>query len=295
VGAIVGAYPLLSGASHEDEAELYRLLAESTDVSGLELPWTGSIAGHDPAWLAEHLPATFTSIVTSIPATMAAIGVDARFGLASRDPDGRRAALAQVRSMVEAVDALHQAAGRRVVDGMEVHSAPRGGEAAASRTAFRESLDEIAGWQRTGVRLLVEHVDAHTDDPAPAKGFLGLDAELEAVRNIQGAGLVLNWARSAIELRDPDRVDEHIVRARECGVLAGLIFSGVAADWVDGHLPFFPDDAESLLTAARAESALAAAGDGAFIGVKLRPNAQSVTVRERADLVLGSLRGLRGN
>jgi hypothetical protein len=296
MGIVVGAYPLLSGFDESGESDLYRMLG-NYDISGLELPWTGEIAGHDARWLTRHLPAHWTSTVTSIPATMKAMAADARFGLASRDQDGRRAALGQVRAMRDAADSANQAAGRALIGLVELHSAPSGGAAAASANAFQTSIAEIVSWNWEGIALSVEHVDAHSAVAPPAKGFLSLEAEIAIARDTAGLGIVLNWARSAIELRSAARVVEHIALTRSAGVLSGIVFSGVSDDWVDGHLPFYaasgPDgDPHSLLTAELARASLDAAGSGGFVGLKIRPTTRATTIAERARLVEQSIQML---
>src|SRR5438034_923832 len=73
--------------------------------------------------------------------------------------------------------------------------------------AFRRSLDELRAWDWRGAALSVEHCDAFVPGQAPAKGFLALGAEIDAIRASHGAtpvGVAVNWGRSAIEARDPE-------------------------------------------------------------------------------------------
>ena len=270
-GVIVGAYPMLFGAAPADEARLYAGLSERPDVAGLELPWLGTGAIHPAGeeWLAATLPDHWTVVMTAIPSTMGALSSDPSQGLASPSPEGRAAAVAEITRLAAAVRALNNRAGRQVVTAVEVHSAPSGG----TPEALRASLEELLALDLDGARLLLEHCDALVPGQAPAKGFLALEQELAALEGLP-VGLLLNWGRSALELRDPDRVVEHVRLAGSR--LEGLMFSGVTAvdgvygaPWRDSHAPFAPLETDSLLTGARAAAALEAAGPLDLVGVKL--------------------------
>jgi Domain of unknown function (DUF4862) len=179
--------------------------------------------------------------------------------------------------MVDVAGVVHDVVGREAVVGIHLHSAPRRG----SPEALERSLGELCASSRMPPALVLEHVDAERPDGTAAKGFLTLAAEIAV---IQGAGLPVsvgvNWARSAIELRDPDRVTEHIRYARESGLLGSLFFSGVSdratsygGAWSDAHLPIAGSigvggEPASLLTPERVQAALAVAGQVPIVGVK---------------------------
>lgn len=274
--AILGAYPMLFGAPPHDEAAVYDALSGRPDVAGLELPWlggssnsTGSIHPHGAEWLVATLPDHWNVVMTAIPSTMAALAASPEQGLASGDPGGRAAAVAETARLADAIRALNDLAGRRMVTAVEVHSAPTAG----SPDSLRKSFDELLALDVDGARLLLEHCDALVPGQAPAKGFLSLSDELAVLTDLP-VGLLLNWGRSALELRDPDRVVEHV---RLAGAkLEGLMFSGVTPvdgvygkPWGDSHAPFAPFEPDSLLTAARAAAALDAAGQLDIVGAKL--------------------------
>ena len=120
--AFVGAYALLSDATLEQEADLYRTLAGRFDVRGLELPWTGSLHQAGTEWLRDNLPDSWEVMVTSIPQTMGMLHADSTFGLASTESDGRMDAITDARRLSEAIDALNQTCGRRVVVAVELHA-----------------------------------------------------------------------------------------------------------------------------------------------------------------------------
>lgn len=267
--ALLGAYASLPSGQEEAE-EYYRLLAGLPAVRGLELPFRDDLAG--PAgidWLAAQLaPAWDRSIVTAIPGTMVRVWATSAFGLASTDRGGRAEALAFTRAVRDGVEALREAAGRDVVAGVELHSAPSG--AAHAAEAFGESLAEIADWDWGGAVLLVEHCDAYVSHDRGEKRMLTLAQELDVLRELDhpGVRMSLNWGRSALEARDACAPLEHVRAARAAGVLEGVTFSGAgpvdtpyAKAWMDGHLPLQADEPGSVMSAARVrECALAAVG-----------------------------------
>ena len=287
---ILGAYPMLFGAAPADEVALYDLLSGRPDVAGLELPWlgSGSIHPHGEEWLAATLPDHWSVVMTAIPSTMAALAVSPDYGLASGDPDGRAAAVAETTRLADAIRALNDRAGRQVVTAVEVHSAPTLGSA----DSLRKSLDELLALDWHGARLLLEHCDALVEGQVPAKGFLSLEQEVAVVDGLP-VGLLLNWGRSALELRDPDSVVEHILLAGD--QLEGLMFSGVTPvegvygkPWGDSHAPFAPLEPDSLLTDARAASAMTAAGPLPVVGAKLSWK-RSTSTADRAAALLDAV------
>ena len=67
------------------------------------------------------------------------------------------------------------------------------------------------------------------------------DNYLDKHRNI---GIIINWARSAIEGKNVETPVEHIKLALKNNILSGLMFSGVSdndnryGNWKDMHMPF---------------------------------------------------------
>ena len=290
-----GAYAAVTKQPAALVDDYYRLLALDPLVGGLEEPWTGQPLA-DRGW---------PMLVTTIPGTMDAIAANPAFGLASTDESGRRAALDDVAALRGEALRLADARGAQVVRGVELHTAPRATTAFSDAGALADSLEQIASWQWDGVDLLVEHCDAAIAGQSVAKGFLSLQDELVALRGLP-VGLVVNWGRSAIELRDTDRVVDHLVAAREAGVLRGLVFSGAAdADgdhvtaWADQHLPVFrtsgvAGEQLSLLTEERMGAALAAAGSLDYLGLKVGWRAGDAPATDRAALVSRGLAALAG-
>ena len=143
-----------------------------------------------------------------------------------------------------------------------------------------------ASWSTSAGAVLVEHCDSFVSGREPAKGYLSLDAELDAVDGARAAGaphvgVAINWGRSAIDGRSATTPTEHVRRTRERGLLAALMFSGAAAietsygaAWGDSHAPTDAVEPASLLTAAAIAGALAAAGEGLpILGLKVGESA----------------------
>jgi len=300
---IVGAYASAPAEPYPDlriESELLERLATLPGVRGLEVPGRGSPYPYGLQWYLESTPEHWDLVLTQVGSTVQHVQERATYGLASDAPEGRAQALRDVERLREDVRALNDALGRRSVLAVELHSAPATTRASSSAAALAESLREIAAWDWDGAAPLVEHCDAHRPGRNPAKGFLPLDLELEALARSQtGVGVVLNWGRSAIELRDADLVaPTHVRQAREAGALRAVVFSG-ASDvesaygqaWADSHQPFAPVTGSaigspgSLLDDHRAQQALAAAGDLDWVGLKVSCRPQPASVAHRLAVI----------
>ncbi|WP_045731126.1 DUF4862 family protein [Pseudarthrobacter chlorophenolicus] len=283
---IVGAYPAQPAASQQ---EFYRGLATVPAVRGLELPYGPHGGSPWPA----GAPADWSAVVTSIPGTMQRLNASAAFGLASTDAGGRKEALEFVASLHAYVLSLKDDG--RQVEAVELHSAPYPG---ANAAMFGASLSEILEWDWATTRVLVEHCDAPRPGGTPEKGFLAFADEVDVIRPLREqaagqVGVVVNWARSVIETRNPDTAAEHIALAREAGVLAGVMFSGCSPDttefgypWIDAHLPPVEVDGappSSLLNRAEIQRCLAAAGAAPFIGFKVGLPREGLTAQDRVD------------
>jgi hypothetical protein len=265
----LGAYASLPREARSDarlnDAHL-RAAIEATGCSGLEVPWASATFVADEASLVRLLEAGGSHVLTMVAATMEA-RADGRFGLASLDADGRRAAVELVRGAHAATVAMSDRAGRPVVAAVEVQSAASVDLSArdAHVAALAESLDEIAGWDWRGARVLLEHCDSALG-VRPVKGFLPLDDELRALAALDRAadvGLGVNWGRSVLETRDTATAVDHVRRADAARLLG--------AAWADNHVavsgPLAVDAGlgSSLLTPARVESFATAARGGLTI------------------------------
>jgi hypothetical protein len=259
----------------------YEELVKIPAATGLELSWTGPETG---AELYDLIPDTWLVKLSLIGATMLACQENAAFGLASPDESGRAAAINLVREARDGVHAVNDRLGRRAAIAVELHSAPGFGsrQFVPEARAFGRSLEEVAGMDWDGSAVLVEHCDAFVAGQTPAKGFLSLDEELDVVSSLEGAvGLSLNWGRSVIEGRDPDRAMQHVMRAASSGRLRAYTFSGAAgvataygAAWADAHHPFTETgepgygEPASLMTPELVEPILGYLDDCLFVAVK---------------------------
>lgn len=263
-----------------DEAarlEFVRELTERDWLGGLELGYFESMS-----WPA-GAPAELPVIVSGVPGTTGRNAEDADFGLASPVEAGRQRALEWARGEAAAIAAL--VAEGHLVRAVEIHSAPTG---KADPEIFARSLLEMASWDWAGAQLWVEHCDAHVEGQEPNKGYLSLEQELAVLDEVSAAvpdagwGMVINWARSAIEGRSAATALAHIEQAAASGWLRHLGFSSCSGEqtvfgvpWIDMHLPLAGTSVAppgTLLGADEVRAALAAAGDVSYgLKVGLRP------------------------
>ncbi|NMN00586.1 UDP-N-acetylglucosamine diphosphorylase [Bifidobacterium sp. DSM 109958] len=259
---VVGAYASLP-QGREAQESYYDLLGEQPWIDGTELPFPGDLReSADRIWLAAHLPRHWRSnTVTVIPGTMQHVWKDPNFGLASPDEDGRRAALAFMKQLREALADFAQWRDGQDVKYVEIHSAPT---RIASRDAMAASLEALAQLDWSGARLVIEHCDKYVEGQKPEKGFLPIEDEIALCREA-GIGLTVNWGRSVVEGRTAETAVEHVAEAAKAGVLSGLMFSGAGPEetqygygWIDGHLPMNPDEPTSLMDADAIRATVAA-------------------------------------
>ena len=285
---IVGAYP--AQPEGPQQRQFFEELATIPAIRGLELPYRAW--GGDP-WPA-GARAEWSAVVTAIPGTMQRVGGDPRFGLASADREGRRAAVDFTAGILSYVAGLRENGHR--VEAVALHSAPSGH---GNPAAFAESLDEILGWDWQDTALVVEHCDAPRPGRRAEKGFLSFRDETEIVRAFrqQGhdVGMLVNWARSVIETGESRTAADHVAAARAAGVLSGLMFSGCSPEatefgypWMDAHLPAVEVDgapASSMLNAHEIARCLREAGELRFTGLKIGLPQDAVSPGERAERV----------
>ena len=279
---VVGAYPMLppDDKDRRGAAALYAALADLGWVDGIELPFREALDAPEP-WLAEQLAGRFTQcVITAIPGTMGRAGADPAFGLASPDDDGRSQALAYTRTLLEAVDRLHEAAGQQVVTRVELHSAPHH---QACAKAFHASLSELAeDFASRSLGMIVEHCDAEGGVGPSEKAFLPLSQEIVACRDTP-ALITVNWGRSVIETHDPATPEHHVRELVEAGLLGGVMISGAGPEktqwawaWADAHLPLAEHEPTSWLTPERVAATMQAAGGSqVYEGLKINTPANA--------------------
>ena len=279
---VVGAYPMLppDDEDRQGAAALYAALADLGWVDGIELPFREALDAPEP-WLAEQLAGRFTQcVITAIPGTMGRAGADPAFGLASPDDDGRAQALAYTRTLLEAVDRLHEAAGQQVVTRVELHSAPHH---QAGAEAFHASLSELVeDFDSRDLGMIVEHCDAEGGVGPSEKAFLPLSQEIAACRDT-AALITVNWGRSVIESHDPVTPEHHVRELVEAGRLGGVMISGAGPErtqwawaWADAHLPLAEHEPTSWLTPERVAATMcAASGSQTYEGLKINTPASA--------------------
>jgi hypothetical protein len=299
----VGAYaasPSANGWNPEIESQFYQGLRSLPAISGLEIPFLGTLHAQNPEWFLEQLSPDWNSVLTPIPGVMNTLAQAPNFGLASNDETGRKQALDFMQALLQSVQQMNRHFGRQVVSAVEVHSAPTLGkpDISSSIDAFAQSLSELRSWDWQGAQLVVEHCDAFVSSWPPAKGFLSLESEIEAIELSTGhtpAGILINWGRSAIEQHDERTPESHLRLAKQKGLLKGLIFSGATIEsplygtWSDSHAPFVTPG--SVLTEARAKACveIADASSLRVFGFKMQALPKSLDVNARLNFIQNNL------
>lgn len=288
---VVGAYAAVPSERSEQEV-FYERLSGRGAATALEIPFRDGLV--DPMdWLARRMVGRFTrSVITLIPGTMQRLGTDGFFGLASPNPDGRRAALDYVRQARDRAEELNQATGEHSVAVIHVHSAP---SVTADPDCLADSLDTLLAGEtdtaRWSTRLVLEHCDAYDTKIPGEKRFLPLDAEINVARAV-GTGITINWGRSAVEAHRAERPLEHVRRLVSEGLLEGLMFSGAGPErndygiaLADAHLPLSGDEPTSLMDSAAVRECMEAAGGTcSYAGAKVQVPAGS-SVERRVDII----------
>lgn len=272
---MVAAYVAVPTERAEAES-FYAALRAEPYVAGLEVPCSADGSLQSPfgeSWLVDQLDSAWSITLTTLPSTMVALAASAEFGLASTSQSGRRAAIDVVAGALDAAARLKAERGLDV-PAVLVHSAPR--SPLASADALAASLHELGNREFGSTKIVIEHCDAASADHVPAKGFLDLDLELKAIEaSPRIGGLLVNWGRSAIETRNADGPVVHVERARDAGMLYGVVFSGASDQatvygepWADAHLPL-AGEVESLMSAEEIGRTLRASGRDVVLGVKV--------------------------
>ncbi len=286
-------------ADAQAAALYYDRLFELATADGLEFAWGGPATASKLAPILARMPQDWVITINDIPAVWRACSENPLFGLASPDAQGRAAAVGMLRDIAKAVRTLNDLAGRRVVEAVEIHSAPGFDKRVLhpEGSALAAGLREAAAIEWDGCALVLEHCDAFSPRHKPAKGFLPLAEEIAVLQGLPGhpVTLGLNWGRSMIEVRDADRVLDHVRAGAASGVMSAMTFSGTAAQdnvfgeaYLDSHLPFAdPLDATyaepaSGMTMARVAEALPLLPDLRFIAIKTNWPAARTDPAERA-------------
>lgn len=307
----VGAYatsPCSNGWNAALETAFYHALKKDKRIKGLEHPFLGSLHAEDDAWFLANIDPAWDYVFTCVPGIMAAIGQNPAFGLASQDEVGRKEALAFMQKARKAIVKLNAHCQRQVVRAIHIQTAPNQTQAAASVAAFKASLSELQSWDWQGAKIIIEHCDAPVEGQLPAKGFLTLAQEIEAISEVNAAlncamGITINWGRSVIETRTVEGPLMHIEQALQAGILSGLMFSGASGaeteygSWKDSHQPhaqeggYSAGEKDSLMTASQMHQCLRAANYKTLevVGVKLGIRPKQASLSDRLECIKEAL------
>jgi len=301
----IGAYassPCGDQWNPELEATFYTEVKKLPNVQGLEHPFLGSLHPHDDQWFLDNIDPNWNYVFTCIPGTMNELSKNPDFGLASSNETGRNAALAFLDNARNAIKKLNSFLGRNAVTAIQIHSAPSQNYASSSKAHFQTSLETLLDWDWYGAKVVIEHCDTLTTEHAPAKGFLTIKEEIEAIKSANAeskntAGIIINWGRSVIETHQVDGAIEHITQAKNSGLLSGIMFSGVSDQetefgaWQDTHMPpsalteSSTGEPTSLMTPKEMHlclnSAEAKKKTDLILGVKLGIRPNSATIKDR--------------
>lgn len=251
---IVGAYATAPSLGIEDKAlerDFYeRLIKSIPEIRGLEIPfWGEETHCFGSGFLLDIIRPDWDNVLSCIPGTMRFLANAPKFGLASDDERGRSDAVAMHKRANQILHRMNEHFGRQSIIAVQMTTAPSTPVEGvfSSMNSFLQSMEEILSWDWCGARIVIEHCDASIADQPFAKGFFSLEKEIEAIEklsSVHSPGVMINWARSAIEGRSAGKPVEHLKFASRHNVLSGLIFSGVSSNdehygpWKDTHMPF---------------------------------------------------------
>lgn len=251
---IIGAYataPSLILNNHSSEISYYNNLIESIpEIRGLEIPFLGDeIHRYGSEFLLELMQPCWENVLSCIPGTMSSLANMPAFGLASDDEKGRAAAIAMHKRANQMLHRINDHFGKHSIIAVQIATAPSIpiDGVSSSMDAFLYSMDELLSWDWGDAKIVIEHCDASIPGQSIEKGFFQLENELKALGTLSSEielGVMINWARSAIEGRSDQKPVEHIKLASKKKMLSGLIFSGASIKdknygvWKDTHMPF---------------------------------------------------------
>ncbi|MCF7825771.1 MAG: DUF4862 family protein [Candidatus Marinimicrobia bacterium] len=277
-GYIVGLYATSPTLMSWDEVIEQKYLDAINDshlpIRGLELPfWGQGLHPFNEDFLLRNIQSDWENVLTCIPGTMKALSADKAFGLSSTNESSRQAAINFYKRALDAVRRLNSHQAKQSVIAVHISSAPH--PEYGSMGMFKESMEELSAWNWEGAKLVIEHCDSGVGSYPYIKGFHPIEAEIEVLLSIVPVrtelGLVINWARSVIEHRSPQGAILHLGKARESGLLRGLIFSGTSdkaseyGAWGDMHMPVAKEEGidhyhpDSLMTKSNMKASLLAA------------------------------------
>lgn len=290
---IVGAYataPSLGVKKNKKlETQYYEQIQSIDHMRGLEIPfWGDDLHCFGSNFLLGLIRPNWENVLSCIAGTMEGLSKNEKFGIASDDERGRKAAVSMHKRANQLLHKMNDRYGRQSVIAVELATGPtipvEG--VSTSKESLLHSMEEILSWDWAGAKIVIEHCDATKEGEPIVKGFQKLDQEIEVLQSLASdheVGILINWARSAIEGRSSQTPVEHLKITTQFNLLSGLIFSGTSSadelygSWNDNHMPFAQAfdvkhfEENSLLTQDAVQNSLAAVDLEKldYIGVKL--------------------------
>lgn len=228
------------------EARYFKALGEIPEIQGIEHPFAVDDTRYPLSWLLQHIPSHWQMCITTVPLFMH-MNHDPRFptaGIASMDSLGQQQALEQLKQLNTYVSELNHAFGRQIVKAIHIQSFPKQPAGKSSKEALVTALQIIQAMDWQGADINIEHCDAYHEYQPPEKGLLSLEDEILAIQQSSAnIGILLNWARSAIEYRSIEGPLQHLTQAMAAKLLRGFYFSGCTnlessyGVWQDSHMP----------------------------------------------------------
>lgn len=258
----VGAYalsPTLLIQQKKIEEEFYKKLASRDLIFGLELPFYGD--GFHPFGddsIEDLFNPNWSFSITTLPGNMNNLKEDPSFGLASDNSKGRIKAIDFIKKCIERTNELNHRKGFDAAGNIQITSSPRIPKegVTSSVECLTRSLEELSLEVGTDLTLTLEHCDSFNSESneVPQKGFMSLSDEISAIKNLNSKDIkvLVNWGRSAIEMKSVEGPIDHIRTLKNEGLLKGIIFSGTGeiselyGNWSDLHLPMYSEKVPSL-------------------------------------------------
>lgn len=259
------------------EETYYQHIREAVpQIAGLELPFFGdALHPHDEDFFLKNIDPNWNYVLTCITGNMGLLEQNKHFGLASDNVEGRQAAIDFHERARLACERLNTHCGRQAVQAVQFVASPTipVDGVSASSASLAKAVKDLANRDWFGASLNLEHCDTQNASFPAAKGFMTLEAEIEAIKNVSSTadtsvGMMVNWGRSAIEHRSVDGPIKHIEALKSAGLLRAVIFSGATdkggdyGEFKDTHMPFGQAEgieyfeSDSLLTEKQIERTL---------------------------------------
>ena len=290
-----------------DERKYFQALASEPEVVGIEHPFFINSEKYPLSWLLENIPDHWSIIITALPAFMHEAKNNPLLGLASENEAGRRQAVQLMQAISQYSEKLNHIFNRKIVKAIHFHSLPRNDDVnrLGNKAALKQSLYDIQKFNWHGAELNLEHCDAYIPNQLADKGFLLLKDELEVLSEVGGYGIVLNWARSAIEGRSVMTPLRHIELTQHAALLRGFFFSGCTDNpesdygcWKDTHIPpknFIESEYlrnESLLGAKEIKQVLNVLDREIYYGIKILDQAKLKKLTQSIGLNIDTIRAI---